>query len=115
LLSPSAAGTHYLALTYHYHYHYRARFISKRSFQGEESTVVIISLVRSNPDGRIGFLKMANRVNVLLSRAKHGLYLVGNPETLRAQPEGNIWPAVLDCLETRGQVNGPLTVDRSLH
>ena len=47
------------------------------SFQGEESTVIIVSLVRSNPHGSIGFLKSPNRSNVLLSRAKHGMYLIG--------------------------------------
>lgn len=82
----------------------RVRMATIDNFQGEESTIVLISLVRSNPEGNIGFLKMANRVNVLLSRAKHGMYLIGNPDTLRARPEGNIWPAVLDCLETRKQV-----------
>lgn len=82
----------------------RVRMATIDNFQGEESTIVVISLVRSNPQGNIGFLKMANRVNVLLSRAKHGMYLIGNPETLGARPEGNIWPAVLDCLETRNQV-----------
>ena len=74
------------------------------NFQGEESTIIVISLVRRNPQGNIGFLKMANRVNVLLSRAKHGMYLIGNPDTLRARHEGKIWPAVLDCLEARNQV-----------
>jgi superfamily I DNA and/or RNA helicase len=39
-------------------------------FQGEESEVVILSLVRSNSMGAIGFLKVANRVCVALSRAK---------------------------------------------
>ncbi|CAI7788438.1 unnamed protein product [Closterium sp. NIES-53] len=47
------------------------------NFQGEESTVIIISLVRHQPDGDIGFLKSPNRTNVLLSRAKHGMYIVG--------------------------------------
>lgn len=47
------------------------------SFQGEESTVVIISMVRSNYRGTIGFLKSPNRSNVMLSRAKHGLYIIG--------------------------------------
>jgi hypothetical protein len=40
--------------------------------------VVILSLVRSRPDGNIGFLRLRNRINVLLSRAKHGMYLLGN-------------------------------------
>jgi len=82
----------------------RVRMATIDNFQGEESTIIVISLVRRNPQGNIGFLKMANRVNVLLSRAKHGMYLIGNPDTLRARHEGKIWPAVLDCLEARNQV-----------
>jgi len=74
------------------------------SFQGEESEIIIISLVRSREDGRIGFLKMPNRVNVLLSRAKHGMYLVGNSECLTMRPDGNIWPDVISCLRLRDQV-----------
>ena len=37
---------------------------------GEESEIVIISLVRSNPEGKAGFLNTINRVNVLLSRCR---------------------------------------------
>ena len=50
------------------------------NFQGEEATIVIVSLVRnasSGSHGTIGFLKSPNRTNVLLSRAKHGLFMLG--------------------------------------
>lgn len=50
------------------------------NFQGEEATIVIVSLVRntsSDSHGAIGFLKSPNRTNVLLSRAKHGLFMLG--------------------------------------
>ena len=40
-------------------------------YQGEENKIIILSLVRSNSQGQIGFLKVANRVCVALSRAKH--------------------------------------------
>jgi superfamily I DNA and/or RNA helicase len=46
------------------------RISSVDGFQGEESEVVILSLVRSNSMGAIGFLKVVNRVCVALSRAK---------------------------------------------
>jgi hypothetical protein len=52
------------------------------NYQGEESDVVIASLVRSSKDGDIGFIGDKNRVNVLLSRARHGMILVGNLECL---------------------------------
>ena len=42
------------------------------NYQGEENDIVILSLVRSNENGKIGFLKKANRICVALSRAKHG-------------------------------------------
>jgi superfamily I DNA and/or RNA helicase len=45
---------------------------------GEEAKVVIISLVRCNEAGKAGFLNTTNRINVLLSRAQHGMYLIGN-------------------------------------
>ncbi|RDW78563.1 putative NF-X1 finger and helicase domain protein [Aspergillus mulundensis] len=51
------------------------------NFQGEEAKIVVISLVRSNPQNRCGFLSTPNRINVLLSRAQHGLYILGNSET----------------------------------
>jgi hypothetical protein len=41
----------------------RVRLATIDNFQGEESQVVILSLVRNNPDGRIGFLKTPNRIN----------------------------------------------------
>ncbi|KAF9886779.1 hypothetical protein FE257_011156 [Aspergillus nanangensis] len=53
------------------------------NFQGEEAKVVVISLVRSNRQNRCGFLRTPNRINVLLSRAKHGMYIIGNSATSR--------------------------------
>lgn len=43
-------------------------------FQGEENTIIILSLVRCNASGKVGFLKMANRACVALSRAKNGKF-----------------------------------------
>ncbi|KNC53025.1 uncharacterized protein AMSG_09316 [Thecamonas trahens ATCC 50062] len=60
------------------------RVASVDNFQGEESDVVLVSLVRSNAGGNIGFLKWANRANVLLSRAKHGMILFGSASTFEA-------------------------------
>ncbi|KAF4868448.1 Helicase required for RNAi-mediated heterochromatin assembly 1 [Colletotrichum siamense] len=47
------------------------------NFQGEEADVVIVSLVRSNNERRCGFLSTSNRINVLLSRARHGPSVCG--------------------------------------
>lgn len=48
------------------------------NFQGEEAKVIVISLVRSNPQNNCGFLSTSNRINVLLSRAQYGMYIIGN-------------------------------------
>ena len=52
------------------------------SFQGGESDIVMISFVRSNPQGIIGFVKDPNRLNVALTRAKYSLMMFGNMQTL---------------------------------
>ncbi|KAI8286947.1 hypothetical protein K4K60_013035 [Colletotrichum sp. SAR11_57] len=60
------------------------------NFQGEEANVVIISLVRSNNERRCGFLSTSNRINVLLFRAKHGMYIIGNSQTSIHVPMGSL-------------------------
>ncbi|SCO78800.1 related to ECM32-DNA dependent ATPase/DNA helicase B [Fusarium oxysporum] len=57
------------------------RLATVDNFQGEEAKVIIVSLVRSNAQRKVGFLRTENRINVLLSRAKNGMYLIGNSET----------------------------------
>lgn len=54
------------------------------SFQGEENKIILLSLVRNNDQGVIGFLRTKNRVCVALSRAKHGFYIAGNMDMLTA-------------------------------
>lgn len=50
------------------------------AYQGEESEIILLSLVRSNKNHDIGFLSMKNRISVILSRAKIGFYIFGNIE-----------------------------------
>ena len=52
------------------------------SFQGQEKEVVIISLVRSNADAVIGFLKDYRRMNVAMTRAKELLFVIGDSSTI---------------------------------
>ncbi|MBR4919193.1 MAG: AAA family ATPase [Bacteroidales bacterium] len=51
-------------------------------FQGQERDIILISMVRDNEQGSIGFLKDLRRMNVAITRAKRKLIVVGNCETL---------------------------------
>ncbi|MGC8474510.1 MAG: C-terminal helicase domain-containing protein, partial [Candidatus Dormibacteria bacterium] len=57
------------------------------SFEGREEDMVVISLVRSNERGRIGFLRVPNRLNVAISRARRLVVCVGDADTLRSGEE----------------------------
>ena len=72
------------------------RIATVDNFQGEEAKVIIVSLVRSNKERKVGFLKTTNRINVLLSRAQHGMYLIGNTDTYSKVP---MWAQVRDLLQ----------------
>lgn len=62
----------------------RRRFnvVTVDSYQGEENTVVILSLARSNDNKKMGFLDVENRICVALSRAQCGFYIFGNGKML---------------------------------
>ncbi|EED17574.1 DEAD box helicase involved in nonsense mediated decay, putative [Talaromyces stipitatus ATCC 10500] len=66
------------------------------SYQGEENEVVLLSLVRSNDQNGIGFLKIENRVCVALSRARRGFYMFGNAEHLAS--ESPLWMKVISVI-----------------
>ncbi|KAF7937116.1 uncharacterized protein EAE98_001430 [Botrytis deweyae] len=77
------------------------RIATVDNFQGEEAKVVIVSLVRSNKEKNVGFLRTTNRINVLLSRAQHGLYLIGNSDTYSSVA---MWKHVLGMLRETNSV-----------
>ena len=70
------------------------------NFQGEENDIILLSLVRSNEEGNIGFLREANRVCVALSRAKMGFYCTGNFKILR--DNAVIWERIMSDMEKKG-------------
>jgi len=55
-------------------------------FQGREKEVVIVSLVRSNPEGDVGFLADTRRMNVALTRSRRKLIVIGDSATITAHP-----------------------------
>ncbi|XP_030378641.1 NFX1-type zinc finger-containing protein 1 [Scaptodrosophila lebanonensis] len=63
------------------------------SFQGLEANIVLLSLVRSNNSGVIGFLRQPNRVCVALSRARWALYIIGDMESLKRGSK-NLWTVI---------------------
>ncbi|KAG7997202.1 hypothetical protein I3843_01G200400 [Carya illinoinensis] len=77
--------------------------ISVRSvdgFQGGEEDVIIISTVRSNVNGAVGFLSDRQRANVALTRARHCLWIVGNGATLNNS--GTVWTELVIDAKRRG-------------
>lgn len=55
-------------------------------FQGREKEAIIISLVRSNEEGEIGFLSETRRTNVAITRARRHVCCIGDSDTLSRHP-----------------------------
>ncbi|KAL8955226.1 MAG: hypothetical protein Q9183_006737, partial [Haloplaca sp. 2 TL-2023] len=75
------------------------------NFQGEEAKVIILSFVRSNAERRCGFLKTSNRINVSLSRARHGMYILGDAHTASSVP---MWAKVIKILDEHNSIGDTL-------
>ena len=76
------------------------------NFQGEENDIILLSLVRSNSEGRIGFLGESNRICVALSRARKGFYCIGNFSLLKSQCK--LWKEICDDLKTKEAIGDNL-------
>ena len=91
VISPYRAQVQYLRHLFKKHEFFKPyrRLITVNTvdgFQGQERDVIIISLVRSNDEGQIGFLCDLRRMNVAITRARMKLIILGDVETLTKHP-----------------------------
>ncbi|KAL4228883.1 NFX1-type zinc finger-containing protein 1 [Mactra antiquata] len=70
------------------------------NYQGEENDIILLSFVRSNESNKVGFVAKDNRVCVALSRAKKGLYAIGNFEQL--SNSSSLWNSVVNTMKNKG-------------
>ncbi|KAG6521688.1 hypothetical protein ZIOFF_018813 [Zingiber officinale] len=68
-------------------------------FQGSEEDVILLSTVRSNVDGSIGFVSNPNRTNVALTRARYCLWILGNGPTLTTSE--SVWAKIVHDAKVR--------------
>jgi superfamily I DNA and/or RNA helicase len=85
------------------------------NYQGEESDIVIASLTRSNRERKIGFMSSPERVNVLLSRARDGLIMIGDANTFLEAKGSKVWPQLFEFLKISGNIYEGLPVKCEKH
>ncbi|KAK2561506.1 NFX1-type zinc finger-containing protein 1 [Acropora cervicornis] len=91
----------------------RVRLSTVDNFQGEESDIVLLSLVRSNQEEKVGFIKVVNRTCVALSRAKKGFYCIGNFDLLSKHSE--LWKKIVNELKANDGFGAALPLVCQLH
>ena len=75
------------------------------NYQGEESDIVIVSLTRSNVRQNIGFMSSPERLNVMLSRARNALIMIGDAETFIGAWKGKeLWERFIELLKAQNHV-----------
>ncbi|KAL0349341.1 UNVERIFIED_CONTAM: Helicase SEN1 [Sesamum angustifolium] len=103
LISPYAAQAvaigDKLEQTFQNHEKFKVNVKSIDGFQGGEEDIIIISTVRSNNGGSIGFLSSPQRTNVALTRARHCLWILGNERTLSLAD--SVWEALINDAKQR--------------
>ncbi|KAM7189183.1 AAA domain containing protein [Rhypophila sp. PSN 637] len=81
------------------------RLSSIDNYQGEESDIVIASMTRCNDSGDIGFMYAPERLNVLVTRARNCLIMIGNIITFMKSMKGRErWPPFFDLLQQKGAI-----------
>ncbi|KAK4872928.1 hypothetical protein RN001_014957 [Aquatica leii] len=83
------------------------------NYQGKESKIILLSLVRNNTKGKIGFLKIENRVCVALSRAKEGFYMMGNIDLLSRNSK--TWKKIKNVLKSQDSLGTSLLLRCQIH
>ncbi|XP_069728248.1 NFX1-type zinc finger-containing protein 1 [Phaenicophaeus curvirostris] len=76
-------------------------------YQGEENDIILLSLVQSNKEKRTVFLQIPNLICVVLSRAKKGLYCIGNMRMLGKVP---LWSKVIQTLQEKRHIGQSLVL-----
>ena len=79
----------------------------------EENDIIILSLVRSNQEESIGFLRIENRICVALSRAKMGFYLIGNMKVLEGKSK--VWNQISRILDHDDQIGSSFELKCEVH
>lgn len=83
------------------------------NFQGEQNKIILLSLVRNNDQNSIGYLALQNRICVALSRAQHGLFMVGNMRLLAHKSP--IWKSIESQLIKTNAIEQDMPLKCSTH
>ena len=78
------------------------------NYQGEENDIILLSLVRSNLRNNLGFLKIENRICVALSRARKGLFVIGNFGMLEQERKNNKWKEIVGLARKENMIGKSL-------
>ncbi|KAI8436675.1 hypothetical protein MSG28_010163 [Choristoneura fumiferana] len=96
-----------------YHHLKNVKITVLDNYQGEESKIIVLSLVRNNTHDSIGFLGTENRICVALSRAREGFYMFGNIDLLKKNSP--LWSNIEATLAQNGSVGKYLELICSNH
>lgn len=102
-------------------YHHQTRTghrltLSTDNYQGEESDIVVVSLTRGNARGQIGFMSAPERLNVLITRARNCLIMIGNMNTFMRSHKGkDLWTRYFELLKDRNHLYDGLPVKCHRH
>ena len=83
------------------------------NYQGEENEIILMSLVRSNKQKKPGFVADENRICVALSRARNGLYCIGNFDLFQQRSE--LWSSIVEDVKSKGFLGENLQLYCSRH